>query len=81
MRTPALLTVQTGINEPRYASFHQIKQAEQCEIEICQVGEVRPGLRSRGVRVPVAGEGGEMIDGDATAVAQRVVEIIRERMS
>src|SRR5205814_1557317 len=43
--TPALLTIQTGINEPRYATLRAIKQAEEKEIEVRQPhqrGEVRP---------------------------------------
>ena len=32
--TPALLTIQTGINQPRYANLRAIKQAEQKEIEV-----------------------------------------------
>ena len=31
---PALLTIQTGINEPRYATLRAIKQAEQKEIDV-----------------------------------------------
>ena len=32
--TPALLTIQTGINQPRYANLRAIKQAEQVEIDV-----------------------------------------------
>ena len=34
--TPAVLTIQTGINEPRYATLRAIKQAEQKEIEVVE---------------------------------------------
>jgi len=79
--TPALLTIQTGINQPRYASFRQIKQAEQREIEVVAVGAVPAGLRLRGLRLPVGGAGAEMLAGDAKVVARRIVEIARERLA
>ena len=36
--TPALLTIQTGINQPRYANLRAIKQAEQQEIAVVAAG-------------------------------------------
>ena len=38
--TPAVLTIQTGINEPRYATLRAIKQAEQKEIEVVEPGDL-----------------------------------------
>jgi electron transfer flavoprotein beta subunit len=81
VRLPALLTVQTGINEPRYASFRQIKQAEQREIEIRDVGDVQAGLHCRGVRTPVRGNDAEMLFGNPSEVAHRIIEIVRERLA
>ncbi len=34
VRTPALLTIQTGINEPRYANLRAIKQAREKPLEV-----------------------------------------------
>ncbi len=79
--TPALLTIQTGINEPRYATLRAIKQAEQKEIEVIEPeagGE--PAYRIRRMFVPSRGEGAEMLDGSPAAVAQRIAEIVRERL-
>jgi electron transfer flavoprotein beta subunit len=78
---PALLTIQTGINEPRYVSFRQIKHAEQLTIEVRAVGHVQPGLCSRGVRFPAGTREPEMLEGDAVAVAARVAQIIRDRLA
>jgi electron transfer flavoprotein beta subunit len=79
--TPALLTIQTGINEPRYATLRAIKQAEEKEIEVRQTGDVgEPGYRVRRMFVPPKGEGAEMLNGSATDVAQRIKEIVEERM-
>jgi electron transfer flavoprotein beta subunit len=79
--TPAVLTIQTGINEPRYATLRAIKQAEQQEIEVrtpTDLGE--PGYRVRRMFVPPKGEGAEMLDGSAENVAQKIKEIVQERM-
>jgi electron transfer flavoprotein beta subunit len=78
---PALLTIQTGINEPRYATLRAIKQAEEKEIEVREPGDLgEPGYRVRRMFVPTKGEGAEMLDGSAADVAQRIKEIVEERM-
>ena len=78
--TPALLTIQTGINEPRYATLRAIKQAEEKEIDVRQPGDLgEPAYGVRKMFVPPKGEGAEMLDGSASDVAQRIKEIVEER--
>jgi electron transfer flavoprotein beta subunit len=78
--TPALLTIQTGINEPRYATLRAIKQAEQKEIEVRQLGDVgEAAYRVRKMFVPPKGEGAEMLNGSPADVAARIKEIVEER--
>jgi len=80
--TPALLTIQTGINEPRYATLRAIKQAEEKEIDVRQASELgEPGYQVRKMFVPPKGEGAEMLDGGAAEVAQRIREIVQERLA
>ena len=56
--TPAVLTIQTGINEPRYATLRAIKQAEQKEIEVREPGDLgTPASRVRRMFVPPQGRG------------------------
>ena len=77
--TPAVLTIQTGINEPRYATLRAIKQAEQKEIEVRQPGDLgEPANRVRRMFVPPKGEGAEMLNGSPADVAQRIKEIVEE---
>src|SRR5919198_6718910 len=73
--TPAVLTIQTGINEPRYANLRAIKQAEQQEIRIVEADADEPGYRVRRMFSPPRGAGAELLDGDPAAVAQRIVEL------
>jgi electron transfer flavoprotein beta subunit len=79
--TPAVFTIQTGINEPRYATLRAIKQAEEKEIEVRQPSDVgEPAYRVRKMFVPPKGEGAEMLNGSPADVAQRIKEILEERM-
>jgi electron transfer flavoprotein beta subunit len=80
--TPAVLTIQTGINEPRYATLRAIKQAEEKEIEVRAVGDLgEPGSHVRKMFVPPKGEGAEMLNGGAAEVAQRIQEIVQEKLA
>ena len=79
---PAVLTIQTGINEPRYATLRAIKQAEQQEIAVVEPEDVgEPGYAVRRMFVPPKGEGAEMLDGSPEAIAQRIKELVEERMA
>jgi electron transfer flavoprotein beta subunit len=79
--TPAVLTIQTGINEPRYATLRAIKQAEEKEIDVRDAGDLgAAAYRVRKMFVPSKGEGAEMLDGGAAEIAQRITEIIQEKM-
>jgi electron transfer flavoprotein beta subunit len=80
--TPAVLTVQTGINEPRYATLRAIKQAQQQEIRIVEPGPPEPGAyRVRSMAVPERGAGAEMLGDDAATVATRISELVKARLS
>ena len=79
---PCVLTIQTGINEPRYATLRAIKQAEQKPIEEREPGELgAPAARVRRMFVPPRGEGAEMLDGEPAAIAKRIKEIVEERLT
>jgi len=80
--TPAVLTVQTGINTPRYATFRAIKQADQKELRVEVPGRLgRPAHRLRRVFVPERGGGAEMLDGDAASVARRIHELVQKKLT
>jgi electron transfer flavoprotein beta subunit len=82
VETPALLTIQTGINEPRYATLRAIKQAEQKEIAVEPAeGGGEPAYRVRRMFVPPKGEGAEMIAGGSADVAARIAELVKERLA
>ena len=87
---PALLTIQTGINEPRYANLRAIKQAREKPLEVLDLGALglsaddvgaAGGARLRKLAVPEAGKGAEMLEGSPAEVAARIREIVQERLS
>ncbi|HKE77805.1 MAG TPA: electron transfer flavoprotein subunit beta/FixA family protein [Solirubrobacteraceae bacterium] len=90
IRLPALMTIQTGINEPRYATLRAIKQArdkplselglDDVGLDAARVG-ASAGARLRRLRHPEKGEGAEMLDGSPEDVAARIADIVKERMS
>ncbi|MGH3030225.1 MAG: electron transfer flavoprotein subunit beta/FixA family protein [Gaiellaceae bacterium] len=78
---PCVLTIQTGINEPRYATLRAIKQAEQKDIEVREPGNPgEPAFRVRRMFVPPKGEGAEMLDGGPSDIARRIKELVEERL-
>jgi electron transfer flavoprotein beta subunit len=87
IQCPAVLTIQLGINTPRYASLRSIKQAAAKPIEVlsladlalstADVGEVGSASRVRRMYVPDKGHA-QLIEGDAAAQAKRLAAIIRE---
>lgn len=79
---PAVLTIQTGINQPRYANLRAIKLAEQVEVDVRQAAAGgQPAYRVRRMFVPPKGEGAEMLGRDPAEVARRIAEIVKERLA
>jgi electron transfer flavoprotein beta subunit len=87
IQVPAVLTIQLGINTPRYASLRSIKQAAAKPIEVwsladlqlsaADVGAAGSSSRVRRMYVPDKGRA-ELIEGDAAQQAARLADIIRE---
>ena len=61
--TPALLTIQTGINQPRYVNLRAIKQAEQREITTLAAPGGEPASRLIRLFAPPRGTRAEQLDG------------------
>jgi electron transfer flavoprotein beta subunit len=83
---PAVVSVQTGINQPRQPNLRALKRADKTpreELSPEDLGldpaelESAAGARTRGLVRPGAGESrATMLDGNAAEVAERIWEII-----
>jgi electron transfer flavoprotein beta subunit len=79
--TPAVITVQTGINQPRYATLRAIKQAEQKEIPVVAGSDgAEPAYRVRRMFAPPKGEGARILEGRPAEVARQIADIVKERL-
>jgi electron transfer flavoprotein beta subunit len=83
---PAVLTIQTGINDPRYASLRGIRQAQSKELaekELADLGldadAVTSPVDQRELYEPVAESEARILEGDADATSEQLAEILRER--
>ena len=77
---PALITIQTGINEPRYANLRAIKQAEQLTIPVLESSPGHSTLRVQSMYVPEARVRAESLGNDPASVAARITELVKERL-
>jgi electron transfer flavoprotein beta subunit len=77
--TPAVVTIQSGINSPRYATFRAIKQADRKEITVVQADfSSQVGYRVRRMFVPPKGNRAELLGSEAPVVAEKIANLIKE---
>lgn len=80
---PAVFAVQTGINEPRYASLIAIRRAASKEIKVLGKGEITSEQRLTGALedlfVPAVGKRAEILTGTADEVSARTASLIKEK--
>lgn len=75
---PAVVSVHTGLNEPRFGTFREKRAAMKADIPTIEA--TRPVARTTVRSMSVAESTGhvEMIEGGAANVAQRIVELLAE---
>ncbi len=86
---PAVLTIQTGINEPRYVSIMGIRRARKKEITVMgladlglsqrDVGEEGSWMRIKRVYRPPVDKETVIMSGSPDEVAGEMVEMLRAR--
>ncbi|UCD26466.1 MAG: electron transfer flavoprotein subunit beta/FixA family protein [Candidatus Bathyarchaeota archaeon] len=87
--TPALLAVQTGINEPRYVSIMGIRKARQKELKVLglndlglkeeEVGESGSWITVEEMFIPPVEKEAEILVGGLDAISSKIVETLRAR--
>ncbi|NIB99687.1 electron transfer flavoprotein subunit beta/FixA family protein [Halobacterium sp. R2-5] len=83
---PAVLAIQTGINEPRYASLRGIRQAQSKEIDVQSLDDLALGaddvasdLDVTAMYEPETESDAQYLEGDAGEQASALAEVLREK--
>jgi electron transfer flavoprotein beta subunit len=76
---PAVVTVQTGMNTPRYASLKGIMAAKKKPVATLSSEKIEAKLRSMTLAPPPKGKGAEILTGSPDEVAKTLVSRIREK--
>ncbi len=78
LKMPCLLTIQSGINEPRYVSIMGIKRARTKEMKEVKVTPTVSTVELEKIYVPPVKKA-EIITGDPSQVADKIIEILKDR--
>jgi len=86
---PCVLSVQTGINEPRYVGMRGIRQVASLEIprfgaselgvDTGAVGEVAAKVKRLDYFVPALTKSAEMLSGEREQIVAKVLELLKEK--
>ena len=78
MPLPALLTIQSGINQLRYATLKGIMAAKKKEIRTVAMPDARPVQQIVSLALPVRAKQTHQITGSAGDAAKELVRVLRE---
>jgi electron transfer flavoprotein beta subunit len=86
---PCVLSIQTGINEPRYVGMRGIRQvasvpipklgASDLGMDPNCVGALAAKVKRVDYFVPSAGRGAEMLQGKPEEIADKVIELVKAK--
>jgi len=86
---PCVLSIQTGINEPRYVGMRGIRQVASLPIPTLaaadlglaanRVGEAAAKVKRADYFVPALGKGAEILQGSAEEMADKVLELMKSK--
>ena len=86
VETPAVLTIQSGINEPRYASLRGIRQAQSKPLEVHTLADLDVDaavldspLDRTGMYEPESEGDATIWDGDAEETANQLADFLRDK--
>jgi electron transfer flavoprotein beta subunit len=89
IQLPCVLSIQTGINEPRYVGIRGIRKVASVEIPVhgtADLGLSADAVGAAGARVkrldyfvPELGEGAEMLEGSTEEIVSKLVELLKAK--
>ncbi|MFO7930615.1 MAG: electron transfer flavoprotein subunit beta/FixA family protein [Desulfosalsimonas sp.] len=89
IETPCVLSIQTGINEPRYVGIRGIRKVASVEIptmgasdlgiDAGSVGADAARVKRMDYFVPEMGEGAEMLEGSTDEIIDKLIELLKSK--
>ncbi|MEE8397936.1 MAG: electron transfer flavoprotein subunit beta/FixA family protein, partial [Desulfobacterales bacterium] len=89
MQLPCVLSIQTGINEPRYVGIRGIRKVASVEIPSNGAGDLgiaaetvgADGAKAKRVDyfIPELGEGAEMLEGSTDEIVDQLIEMLKAK--
>lgn len=86
MELPCVLSIQTGINEPRYVGIRGIRKVASVEIPTLGTGDlgidaaaVAPKVKRLDYFVPELGAGAEMLEGSNEEIIEKLIELLKAK--
>ena len=86
---PCVLSIQTGINEPRYVGIRGIRKVASVEIPVhgasdlgidaTTVGEAGAKAKLVDYFMPELGEGAEMLSGSTEEIIEKLIELLKSK--
>ena len=80
---PCVLSIQTGINEPRYVGMRGIRQIAALPIPTLRAAELATGIATKVKRldyfVPPAGKGAAMLEGNREEKVAKLLEMLKAK--
>jgi electron transfer flavoprotein beta subunit len=86
---PCVLSIQTGINEPRYVGIRGIRKVASVDIPVhgaADLGLAADSVGEAGARVkrldyfmPELGEGAEMLEGSTEEIVEKLIEMLKAK--
>ena len=86
---PCVLSIQTGINEPRYVGIRGIRKvasvdipvwgASDLSIDASSVGESGAAVKRVDYFVPELGEGAEILEGSSEEIAEKLIDLLKAK--
>ena len=86
---PCVLSIQTGINEPRYVGIRGIRKVASIDIPVHSAGDLgvaedtvgESGARMKRLDyfVPDAGEGAEILEGSTDEIIDKLIELLKAK--
>lgn len=84
---PCVLSIQTGINEPRYVGMRGIRQVASADVpslgasdlglDAAEVGEAAAKVKRLKYFVPAAGNGAEMLQGTREEIVEKLIPVLK----